>query len=100
MIRELVVYLVASSSLAVAQVQLQFPCYGCTFNRALQLANGNQLLVGSRLETNNAGLSAIAGIPAQPQIKIYTQYVGAAPFGSVVKGAVVTTFRKPRQLIH
>ena len=84
MIRELLVYLVASTSLAVAQVQLQFPCYGCTFSRVLQSANGNRLLVGSRLVTFGTGLSYVAGNPARVQIDVQ----GAArSFGLLLGGS-------------
>lgn len=77
MIRRFLFTLITFSLLGVAQVQLEFDMGStATFNRVLQLPNGDRLLVGSQWASSYTGLNN----PPIQHSQIALAAVGSAPF--------------------
>ena len=75
MIYRFVFSLIALSPFAAAQVQLEFGPQGATYNRVLQLPNGDQLLVGTSQVASTAGLGCCSS-----HAQISLAVLGAAAF--------------------
>jgi uncharacterized protein (TIGR03437 family) len=85
MIHRFVFSLIALSPFAAAQVQLEFGPQGATYNRVLQLPNGDQLLIGTSQPANTAGLD---GCCSSSHLQISLAVFGAAGFRALPAGAL------------